>query len=415
MKIFLVGGAVRDQLLGLKAVENDWLVVGADPEDMQAKGFRPVGKDFPVFLHPDSNEEYALARTERKTGKGYKGFHFYTDKNISVEEDLLRRDLTINAMAQDEHGKLIDPYGGEKDLKERVLRHVSPAFSEDPLRVLRLARFAAQFGQLGFSVAEETIELVKNISRSGELETLVAERVWQELHKALASPKPDIFFEVLRQGEALKIIFPEIDALFGIEQRPEYHPEIDCGIHLIMCLQQAARLESNTRVRFAVLCHDFGKATTPKDQLPKHIGHEQRSRKITRSFCERLRIPREFQQLAEKVAEYHLLCHIAFELRAETLLKLFKNLSAFSNEKNLDEFLLACEADARGRLGLENREYPQGNYLRAMFLAAQNIKSDEVDKQKFQGKAFGEQLDKLRISAIKAAKKSYMEKINDSN
>jgi tRNA nucleotidyltransferase (CCA-adding enzyme) len=409
MEIFLVGGAVRDKLLKHEAVtiEKDWLVVGSSPEKMQEQGYIPVGKDFPVFLHPETKEEYALARTERKTAKGYKGFSFYTDKSITVEEDLLRRDLTINAIAEDSDGKLIDPFKGQQDIKHKVLRHVSPAFKEDPLRVLRLARFAAQFKHLGFSVAEETMELVKEISASGELEALVPERIWRELHKALESQHPETFFEVLREGEALKVIFPEIDALFGIEQVAKYHPEIDTGIHLMMCLQQAVRLKANTRTRYAVLGHDLGKATTPKEELPKHIGHEARSKKLVSAFSKKNKAPKDYQQLAEKVAEHHLLCHTAFELKAKTLLKLFNKLSAFNRPEGFEEFLIACEADARGRTGLEDRDYPNVKYLRLMLKAAKTITSDEIDSTKFEGKAFGEQLDLLRIKAIETAKSNY--------
>lgn len=407
MKFYLVGGAVRDKLLKIKPHEHDWLVIGATPEQMLENKFTPVGKDFPVFLHPESKEEYALARTERKTAKGYKGFSFFTDPNVSVEEDLLRRDLTINAIAEDSEGNLIDPYGGLADIQNRVLRHVSPAFVEDPLRVLRLARFAAHFKHLGFRVADETITLVKQISKSGELESLVPERVWQELRKGLDSPHPETFIEVLRAGNALKIIFPEIDALFGIEQRAEYHPEIDCGIHLLMCLQQAVILGANSQTRFAVLGHDLGKATTPKALLPKHIGHEIRSKHIVDKLSARLRIPKDYQQIASIVAENHLLTHTALELRATTVLKLFKKISAFSREENLHNFLLACEADAKGRTGFENRAYPQKEYLLTLFESAKLIDSKLIDTTKFQGKSFGEQLDKLRTEAIQQAQKNY--------
>jgi len=407
MKRYLVGGAVRDKLLNIETKERDWLIVGATPEQMLENKFIPVGKDFPVFLDPVTKEEYALARTERKTAKGYKGFSFFTDVNVSVEEDLLRRDLTINAIAQDDEGNLIDPYGGVADINHKILRHVSTAFIEDPLRVLRLARFAAKFKHLGFRVADETIELVKEISNSGELETLVAERVWQELKKSLESPHPETFIEVLRAGDALKIIFPEIDALFGVEQRAEYHPEIDCGIHILMCLQQAVKLNANSQTRFAVLGHDFGKATTPKELLPKHVGHEIRSKHIVEDFCKRLRIPKDYEQIASMVAEHHLLTHTAFELRPSTVLKLFKRLSAFNRPENLHNFLLACEADARGRTGFENRDYPNGSYLLFLFKAAQEVASSEVDAQKFTGIAFGKQLDQLRIDKIKHAQQQY--------
>ena len=409
MRTYLVGGAVRDKLLGLAPKENDWVVVGANPEEMLAQGYKAVGKDFPVFLHPKTNEEYALARTERKIAKGYGGFSFYTGKEVTLEEDLSRRDLTINAIAQDENGKLIDPYKGQRDIKAKILRHVSPAFAEDPLRVLRLARFAAHFKKLGFSVAEETIELVKHIAQSGELEALVAERVFKELCKALNTEHPETFIEVLREGQSLKILFPEIDALFGVPQRPEHHPEIDTGIHILMCLQQSALLKTNTATRFAVLCHDFGKATTDKALLPKHIGHEVRSKKIANSFCERLKVPNEFTRLTLNVAEHHLLTHQALELKASTVLKLFKKVSAFQQKENLTNFLLACEADARGRTGFENRDYPNGSYLLSLFDAAQAVDSSEIDAEKYSGVAFGQQLDELRIKKIKQAQQNFRE------
>lgn len=411
MEIYLVGGAVRDKLLKIDSAdtEKDWLVVGASPEDMLAQGFIPVGKDFPVFLHPDTKEEYALARTERKTATGYKGFQFYTDKSISVEEDLLRRDLTINAIAKDSKGSLIDPFGGQQDINDRILRHVSPAFTEDPLRVLRIAQFAARFKYLGFRVADETFKLLREISASGELDTLVPERTWQELHKALSSPHPETFIEVLREAQALKVIFPEVDALFGIPQVEKYHPEIDTGIHLLMCLQAAVKLKADTPTRFAVLGHDLGKATTPKEQLPKHIAHEQGSKTLVREFCQKLRVPKNYQALAELVAEHHLLCHTALELRPSTLFKLLTKLSAFKDTQTLDRFLIACEADARGRKGLETRDYPQANYIREMQKAALTISNDAVDKEKFQGKAFGDELARLRIEAIATAKKDYMD------
>ncbi len=410
MKTYLVGGAVRDKLLGLKVKEKDWLVVGATPEQMLDKGFTPVGKDFPVFLHPETKEEYALARTERKSGTGYKGFTVYAAPTVSVEEDLFRRDLTINAIAKGANDNIIDPYNGQQDLDNRILRHVSPAFIEDPLRVLRLARFAAQFKHLGFTVAEETVDLVKEIARSGELDTLVPERIWQELKKALDSKHPDVFIEVLRQGEALAVIFPEIDALFGVEQRADYHPEIDTGTHLLMCLQQAEKLGANTRTRYAVLGHDLGKANTPKDILPRHIGHEARSKRLVDKLSKRLRAPKDFSRLASLVAEHHLLCHTAMELKASTVLKLFKNLSALKEPTHLEEFLCACEADARGRLGFEDRDYPQKQYLISLLDAARSVNNDQIDSSQFKGAAFGVELDRLRTQAIQSAKNQRKEK-----
>jgi tRNA nucleotidyltransferase (CCA-adding enzyme) len=408
LKTFLVGGAVRDKLLKQRPRERDWLVVGASPEEMLALGFRPVGKDFPVFLHPDTHEEYALARTERKIARGYGGFSFYTGKDVSIEDDLLRRDLTINAMAEDELGNLIDPYHGKADLEAKILRHVSPAFAEDPVRVLRLARTAAELKQHGFTVAEETIALVKHMAASGELEALVPERVIRELLRALDSQHPATFFEILREGNALKVIFPEVDALFGVPQRAEYHPEVDTGIHLLLCLQQCVKLQANSTTRFAVLCHDFGKAITPKHILPKHIGHETNGLPVVESFCERLRVPNDLKKLALRVTEHHLLTHRIFELRASTILKLFKNLSAFQQKQNLLNFLTACEADAKGRTGFETQDFPQRDYLLTLFDAAISVGSDEVDADRFQHAEFGKQLDQLRIKKIEQTKRTLL-------
>jgi len=418
MKNYLVGGAVRDKLLGLdnsqKKSDRDWLVTGSTPDAMLALDFVAVGSDFPVFLHPQTKEEYALARTERKSAKGHKGFVISADPSVTIEEDLLRRDLTINAIAQDEDGTLIDPFNGQADIQNRILRHVSSAFIEDPLRVLRLARFAAQFKYLGFTVAEETLKLVKSISQSGELETLTPERIWQELKKALESPNPEVFIEVLRAGNALTIIFPEINALFGVPQRADYHPEIDAGVHLLMCLQQSVKLKANTETRYAILGHDLGKATTPKDILPKHTAHEFRSMVLVKKLSKRLKVPGKFAYLAEVVAEHHLLAHTATQLRAATVYKLFTRLSAFKKPENLHNFLIACEADARGRTGFESRDYPQKNYFLQLHSAATLITSKMVDSKKFTDKAFGEELDRLRINAIEIAKKNYHENTKQS-
>ena len=373
MKIHLVGGAVRDALLGLSKSDRDWVVTGATPAQMQALGYRPVGKDFPVFLHPQSKEEYALARTERKSGHGYKGFVFNADPGVTLEEDLQRRDLTINAIARTEDGQIIDPWGGVRDLEERVLRHVSPAFAEDPLRVLRVARFAARFAPLGFRVAPETLTLMRQLSSSGELQHLVAERVWQEMEKALGEPAPAEFFRVLRECGALQVILPEVDALFGVPQPALHHPEIDTGVHVLMCLEQAARLSDDPVVRFATLVHDLGKGTTPPAYWPSHHGHEERGVALIAALSKRLRVPTRFAALGKLVSQYHTHCHRAEQLRADTLLTLLEALDAFRRPLQLGQFLLACEADARGRTGFEERPYPQADRVRAAFAAASAI------------------------------------------
>lgn len=373
MKIYLVGGAVRDRLLGLATSDNDWVVVGATAQQMQALGYRPVGKDFPVFLHPQSKEEYALARTERKSGNGYKGFVFNADPAVTLEEDLRRRDLTINAMARDANDALIDPYGGVLDIGARLLRHVSPAFAEDPLRVLRVSRFAARFAPLGFHVAPETLALMQSLSSSGELSHLVAERVWQEMEKALKEPAPAEFFRVLRSCGALKVILQEVDALFGVPQPALHHPEIDTGVHVLMCLEQAARLSDDPVVRFATLVHDLGKGTTPQALWPSHKGHEQRGVAMIARLCERLRIPTRFAAIARLVCQFHTHCHRAAELRPSTMLSLLESLDAFRRPLQMTQFLLACEADSRGRTGFEDRPYPQADLVRAAFAAASQV------------------------------------------
>jgi tRNA nucleotidyltransferase (CCA-adding enzyme) len=373
MKIHLVGGAVRDALLGLPTSDRDWVVTGATPAQMQALGYRPVGKDFPVFLHPQSKEEYALARTERKSGHGYKGFVFNADPGVTLEEDLQRRDLTINAIARTQDGQIIDPWGGMRDLEERVLRHVSPAFAEDPLRVLRVARFAARFAPLGFRVAPETLTLMRQLSSSGELQHLVAERVWQEMEKALGEPAPAEFFRVLRDCGALQVILPEVDALFGVPQPALHHPEIDTGVHVLMCLEQAARLSDDPVVRFATLVHDLGKGTTAPAYWPSHHGHEERGVALIAALSERLRVPTRFAAMGKLVSQFHTHCHRAAQLRADTLLKLLESLDAFRRPAQLTQFLLACEADARGRTGFEERPYPQAERVHAAFVAASAI------------------------------------------
>ncbi|WP_374294794.1 multifunctional CCA addition/repair protein [Acinetobacter sp.] len=398
MKIYLVGGAVRDQLLDREVIERDYVVVGATPEQMIALGYQQVGKDFPVFLHPKSKEEYALARTERKNGQGYHGFDFFTSPEVTLEQDLSRRDLTINAMAMDEDGNITDPFHGTQDLKNRVLRHVSDAFIEDPLRVLRVARFTARYHNYGFQIAPETMQLMQRISDSGELSHLSAERVWKETVRALAENDADVYFSVLRESGALKIWFPEVDALFGVPQRAEYHPEIDCGIHTLMSLQQACKNNFSTIVRFAVLCHDLGTALTPADVLPRHIMHEQRGIEPVKALCKRLKVPSDFQQLALKVCEYHLLCHQLFQLKASTILKLLKSLDAFRKPEQVIYFAQACLCDARGRLHFEDKPYPQAEVL--MDLGQQIVNYKIEIPEGLQGKAIAEHLDRERSKWI---------------
>lgn len=402
MKVYLVGGAVRDALLGWPVHERDWLVIGATPEEMLAKGFKPVGKDFPVFLHPDSGEEYALARTERKTAPGYRGFSFHADPSVTLEQDLQRRDLTINTLVQDENGDQLDLCNGLHDLDQKILRHVSPAFAEDPVRILRVARFAARYHHLGFRIAEETLQLMRNMVQAGEVNALVAERVWQECERSLGEKDPQVFFQVLRSCGALAIIFPEIDALFGVPQPPQHHPEIDTGIHTLMVLQQCALLTRDTKARFAALCHDLGKALTPAALLPRHLGHEQKSEKPVLDLCNRLGVPHEFRDLAVRVAVYHTYCHRALELRASTLVDLFHDLDLFRRPQRLDPFLMACEADARGRTGFENCTYKPTAFLQQAWLLCSAVDSNTIDNQRFTGKAFGDELRRLRIAALQA-------------
>ncbi|MDE2070071.1 MAG: multifunctional CCA addition/repair protein [Gammaproteobacteria bacterium] len=399
MQIYLVGGAVRDKLLDLPVQERDWVVVGATPDDMLALGYRPVGKDFPVFLHPETHEEYALARTERKTGRGYHGFEFHSAPQVTLADDLKRRDLTINALAEDAQGKLIDPYGGQRDLEARVLRHVSPAFAEDPVRVLRVARFAARFAPLGFRLAPETLALMHEMAGNGEVDALVAERVWQETAKALAADKPSVFFHTLRDCGALARVFPELDRLFGVPQPAEHHPEIDTGVHVMLVLDQAARLSPDPAVRFAALVHDLGKGTTPANKLPHHYGHEERGAELVDALCERLRVPREFRELALLATRFHGKVHRAAELRPETVLRLLQDCDAFRRPQRFEQLLLACEADARGRSGLEARPYPQAELLwRARAAAAAvNIPGGAS------GAEIGKRLNQARLLAVRAA------------
>jgi tRNA nucleotidyltransferase (CCA-adding enzyme) len=403
MKVYEVGGAVRDALLGLPVGERDWVVVGASADELVAKGYRRVGKDFPVFLHPHTSEEYALARTERKTAPGYTGFEFDAAPTVTLEDDLQRRDLTINAIARSEDGTLVDPCSGLADLEARILRHVSPAFREDPLRVLRVARFAARFAPLGFTIAAETLELMKEIVAAGEMEALRPERVWQETVKALATERPDVYIETLRACHALARIFPEVDALFGVPQPEQWHPEIDTGVHVLMALRMAARLSRSETVRFAVLTHDLGKATTPKELLPRHYGHEQRSEDLLRRLCARLPVPNRFRDLALLVARHHGTVHKAAELKPQTLLRIIMNADGLRQPERFDEMLVACEADARGRKGLEDREYPQGALLRAALRAAKGVDAVKVKAElELDGEALGNALHQARLAAIKA-------------
>lgn len=409
MEIYLVGGAVRDQLLGLPVKDRDWVVVGATPEMLLAQGYQQVGKDFPVFLNPESHEEYALARTERKSGQGYTGFICDFSDDITLEQDLIRRDLTINAIAQDNDGKLHDPYHGVEDIHQRILRHISPAFAEDPLRVLRVARFAARFHHLGFSIAEETLKLMTELTEQGELVHLTAERVWMETEKALNEPHPEIYFETLHQVGALKVLFPEIDALDGVPNPAKYHPEIDSFVHTMLVLQQAVKLTENTNlnksaVRFAAICHDLGKALTPKEMWPSHHGHEKAGIKPTRSLCKRLRVPNYLQELGELTCEYHTHAHKALELRPETVVKLFNTFDVWRKPQRFEEFLLVCLSDTRGRTGFENKEYPQIDYLKTLYQAALAVDVQQVIADGFEKQGIRDELTHRRIAAVKVEK-----------
>jgi tRNA nucleotidyltransferase (CCA-adding enzyme) len=380
MQVYLVGGAVRDEQLGIPYKERDWCVVGATPDELLAQGYQQVGKDFPVFIHPNSGEEYALARTERKTGPGYHGFAFDCSPDVSIEDDLLRRDITINAIAKDAKGKLIDPYNGIRDIEQRVLRHVSDAFAEDPVRILRVAKFAARFKRFGFSIAPETFVLMRRMVSDGEVDALVPDRVWKETEAALIGPDVRVFFEVLRECGALRVLLPEIDVLFGIPQPPQWHPEIDTGIHVLMVLDQAEALSSDLDVRFAALTHDLGKGTTPKDKLPSHPGHEGRGCELIRNIANRLPVPKTSRDLALLVAEFHTHCHRALELRPKTILKVLEKTDAFRRPARFEQFLVACEADGRGRAGLENRPYPQADHFRGAYAAAAAVDAGAIAK-----------------------------------
>ena len=401
MDTYLVGGAVRDKLLGLPVKERDWVVVGATPAEILARGYKQVGKDFPVFLHPETHEEYALARTERQTAHGYKGFAVHAAPDVTLEQDLERRDLTINAMAETPDGRVIDPFGGRRDLEARRLRHVSPAFAEDPVRILRVARFAARLARWNFTVADETLALMKRMVDNGEVDALVPERVWQELVRALGEDHPARFFEVLRACGALVRLFPEIERLFGVPQPPRHHPEVDSGVHTLMVLEQAARLSSDPCVRFAALTHDLGKGETPAGEWPHHHGHEQRSVRLVQALCRRLRAPNDYRDLAVLTARYHGHCHRAAELRPSTLLDTLQALDAFRRPQRFEQFLLACEADARGRVGREDAPYPQAAWLRAARQAAAAVNAAALADDGLQGEALARELRRLRLDAVR--------------
>lgn len=407
MQIYKVGGAVRDRLLGKPVTDIDWVVVGATTEEMLAKGFRPVGADFPVFLHPQSGEEYALARTERKSGRGYGGFTFHASPEVTLEEDLIRRDLTINAMAEDDQGVLTDPYHGRQDLEARLLRHVSPAFAEDPLRVLRVARFAARYAELGFQVAPETLELMRQLSASGELEALTPERSWKEISRALMENHPQVFIQVLRDCGALKVLLPEVDALFGVPQPEAHHPEIDSGAHTLSALRQAALHKQPLTVRWACLLHDLGKGLTPENEWPRHIAHEHKGLKLIKTVNERFKAPRDCQELALLVGEYHTHGHRALELKPSTLLELLQSFDVYRRPQRFAEFIVACEMDARGRLGMESRIYPQADYLRGAATAALTVAVQPLLEQGFKGPELGAALKRERLKALKAYKEQY--------
>lgn len=405
MQIYLVGGAVRDRLLGRPASDRDYVVVGATPQQMLDRGFRPVGKDFPVFLHPQDGEEYALARTERKSGRGYAGFTFDTSDRVTLEDDLRRRDLTINAMAEDEQGRLVDPFGGARDLEARMLRHVSEAFVEDPVRLLRVARFAARYAPLGFTLAPETQSLLRAMVYDGEVDHLVAERVWAEARRALTEPQPSAFLRVLRDSGALARLFPEIDALYGVPQRAEYHPEVDTGVHTEMVVDMAARLApGDALVGWCALVHDLGKALTPADQLPRHVGHEASGVIPIRALAARYRPPTEYVELAVLCCRFHLNAHRAFELRPATVVELFEQLDGFRKRERVEQFLLVCSADKRGRLGLTEAPYPQADWLRTAFAAAAAIDAKPFVAQGLTGPAIGDAVRRARIAAVAALK-----------
>ena len=406
MQIYLVGGAVRDRLLGLPVTERDWVVIGGTGDELEALGYQRVGRSFPVYLHPETQEEYALGRTETKTGPGYRGFDVHAGPDVTLEQDLARRDLTINAIAESADGELIDPFGGQRDLDNRSLRHVSDAFRADPVRVLRAARFAARFHGQGFRIAEETLQLMRDMVAAGEVDALIPERVWKETQNALAERRPDVFFRVLRDAGALRVIYPELDALFGVPQPERWHPEIDSGEHTLMVLLDAASRGCSDEVRFAALVHDLGKGTTPKRLWPKHIGHEQRSVKLIKKLCARIGVPNRFRDLAIPVALYHGICHRAAELRPQTILKVLEALDAFRRPQRLEEFLSACKADARGRTGHEHDDYPQANIFLSARDAACRVRASDMAEQGLTDQALGAAIRNARIAAIADAVKT---------
>ncbi len=403
MEIYLVGGAVRDKLLGIPhRGENDWVVVGSTESEVRSKGFKKVGKDFPVFLHPETHEEYALARTERKKAKGYYGFECHASPDVTLEQDLSRRDLTINAIAEKD-GQIFDPFNGQQDIKDRILRHVSPAFSEDPVRILRLARFASRFVPMGFRIADETMDLMRTMVESGEVDALVPERVWQEMERALKEEVPSLFFMVLHACGALQKLWPSLDKLWGIPQPEKYHPEIDTGVHTMMTVNIAAILSDDAQVRFAALCHDLGKGETPPNEWPSHRGHEEKGVPLIEEFCDKFRLPKEYRDLAVLVSRFHLHCHKVDELRPATLLKVLERLDAFRRQKRFEKFLLSCEADARGRTGLEAKPYPQADKMRQAFLAAKEVSIKEFMEDGLEGELLKQKLHQVRAKAIARA------------
>lgn len=401
MQVYLVGGAVRDRLLGRPVKERDWVVVGASPQQLEKQGFVPVGREFPVFLHPETHEEYALARLERKVAPGYRGFTTQFSPDVTLEEDLRRRDLTINAMAETPSGEIVDPYGGRRDLEARLLRHVSASFIEDPVRVLRVARFAARYAPLGFRVAQETVALMRAMTESGELSALVPERVWQETERALGEPRPEVFFETLRECGALRVIFPELDALYGVPQPPRWHPEIDTGVHVMLALRYSAAAGAAATVRFAVLTHDLGKASTAPERWPSHRGHEEAGVPLIEGLCTRLKVPNGFRDLAVMTARHHAVVHRAAELRPTTVLKLLEATDAFRRPERFEEMLAACEADARGRTGLEAQPYPQRDYLLRARAVAAAVSLEASERQGLAGPAIGERIREKRLAAIR--------------
>ena len=406
MEVYLVGGAVRDRLLGRPVHERDWVVVGARPEELERDGFEPVGREFPVFLHPQTHEEYALARVERKVGPGYRGFTTQFAPDVTLEDDLRRRDLTINAMAETPSGEIIDPYGGRRDLEARLLRHVSDAFVEDPVRILRVARFAARYAELGFRVADETRVLMERMTASGEVDALVPERVWKETERALGEPRPDVFFETLRSCGALQKIFPELAALYGIPQPPRWHPEVDTGVHVMLVVRYAAKIGAPKSVRFAALMHDLGKALSPAERWPSHRGHEEAGVPLIIDLCDRLKVPNEFRELAILTARHHASVHRAAELTPATLLKLLETVDAFRRPERFSELLTACESDARGRAGLESQPYPQREYLLRARDAAAAVALTDDERRELKGPFLGERIREKRLAAVTTVKET---------